>query len=330
MAHFFVNCDWGTSRLRLRLMAVESVEVLSEVCSNAGVSALAATGADADRAERFRLALGRQLEQLAGQCPELGPCPVIISGMASSTIGWQELPYAPVPWRLDGSDVVARELEPVNSPGGTHRVLLLPGLRTATDVMRGEETQTLGLFQLDIARQVGPRARVILPGTHSKHVRVESGAIVGFHTFMTGELFDVLGRHSILRHSIAAEAKAANGLPESDPQAFAAGVREAQNLPLPAALFHVRTRQVLDKRPATENRAFLSGVLIGAELAGLAQDTAADGPIVLCADGTLGEAYAQAGAALGLGERMLCVAQQDVERLSALGQACVARRLAII
>ncbi len=327
MARFFINCDWGTSRLRLRLMTVESVEAQSEVLSDSGV---AAAGADADRPERFRRVLGQHLEQLTERCGELGLCPVVNSGMASSSIGWQELPYAEAPWRLDGSDVVARELKPIDSPRGMYRVLLLSGLRTATDVMRGEETQTLGLFQLDIARQLGPKATVVLPGTHSKHVHVETGAITGFQTFMTGELFDVLGRHSIQRHSIATEPAMENNPHEAHPAAFAEGVRQARELPLSAVLFHVRTRQVLDERPADENRAFLSGVLIGAEMASLARRTAANVPIVLCADGALGEAYTSAGTALDLAERMRRVALRDVERLSALGQACVARRLALI
>jgi 2-dehydro-3-deoxygalactonokinase len=271
----------------------------------------------------------------------LDSAPVIISGMAGSSIGWLELPYARVPWRLDGSDSLWRELEPVAGPRGLHRVILLSGVRTATDVMRGEETEALGLFQLDsvagpshrgthTTRPLPERSIVIMPGTHSKHLHVEAAAIVDFETFMTGELFEVLGRHSILRHSIGDA-----GPPEQYPStecaaAFKDGVRLASELPLSAALFRVRTRDVLDAAGAHQNRAFCSGLVIGGELAYLRHRAGSEVPIVLCATGPLAEQYAAALDSLGLGGRLNVIPSCDAKRLSALGQALVARHLGLV
>jgi 2-dehydro-3-deoxygalactonokinase len=324
MSGAFVSCDWGTTHLRLRLLSADCSKLLAEISSDAGVAAVAAGGDDASRPMRFRKTLCRQIEQLA-KSSALGNAPIVISGMASASIGWHELPYAPTPWRLDGSDAVVRELEPLEWSGGRQRVLLLSGLRTANDVMRGEETQVLGLFQLAMTRQPASNCIVVLPGTHSKHVQVEAGAIVDFRTYMTGELFEVLGRHSILRHSVAGEADAAlHGL-----QAFFEGVELSREMPLSAALFRVRTRQVLDGREPLANHAYLSGILIGGELAELAGGAESASPIAICASGPLGQAYAQAARVLGLADRLQPISDADVGRLASLGQVCVARRLGV-
>lgn len=45
---------------------------------------------------------------------------------------------------------------------------------------------------------VPEHAMLCLPGTHAKWVRLRGGRIAGFSTWMTGELFALLGRHPIL------------------------------------------------------------------------------------------------------------------------------------
>ncbi len=323
---FFISCDWGTTHLRLRLVSVDGAQVLAQVASDAGVARVAA-GEETSRPDRFCRTLAEQVERLACETQvALANAPLVISGMASASIGWHELPYARTPWRLDGSSAVARELAPLEWSGGRQRVLLLSGLRTATDVMRGEETQVLGLFQLEGMRQLTGQCTVVLPGTHSKDVRVKAGSIDDFRTYMTGELFDVLGRHSILRHSVAGEEDAASHNSES----FVEGVELARQMPLSAALFRVRTRQVLDGCDPAENRAFLSGLLIGIELAELSSGPHASQPIVMCASGRLAEAYGSAARVLELTGRLFQVSNADVERIASLGQACVARRLGLI
>ena len=82
---------------------------------------------------------------------------------------------------------------------------LISGACTDTDVMRGEETQAVGAFQLPEVAEFSAGSLVILPGTHSKHLTIAGGQIQDFRTSMTGELFDVLARHSVLRHSVAAD-----------------------------------------------------------------------------------------------------------------------------
>ena len=66
------------------------------------------------------------------------------------------------------------------------------------DVMRGEETQISGY----LAQNPNFNGSICLPGTHTKWVQISAGEIVSFRTFMTGELFNIISKHSILRHSV--------------------------------------------------------------------------------------------------------------------------------
>lgn len=292
----FVSCDWGTSNFRLR--RVEGA-VLDEVRTDEGTAKLAAQ--EGDRALAFRQTLMRGLERL--KAPP--SCPVVISGMASSSIGWKELPYAKLPFALDGRDAVWEKLE--------DRFYLISGLRSSTDILRGEETEALGLVAT-LGREMPFEAVFVLPGTHSKHLEVNPGGIATFRTFMTGELFDLLARQSVLRHSTDPAAP-------FDREGFLEGVQESLSRPLPSALFRVRTRQVLEKRAVPSNTSFLSGLLVGTELASLRNS---DVPVIVAAGERLRTSYAAAGEALGMGPRLRLV---DSEPLSVLGQGVILQRI---
>ncbi len=324
----FISCDWGTTHFRLRVALADSGEIVAQYRSDEGVGQLAAQSDPAGREMRFRTVLEHGLFELQSLLGEpLRSVPIVISGMASSSIGWHELPYAFVPSGLDGSDLIWKELEPIESVAGTHRVLLISGLRTTTDVMRGEETHALGVYQLPGARPHAQRSLLILPGTHCKHVHIEAGRIVTFRTFMTGELFEVLGKHSILKHSLAAGAPNSLEPPPEAIRSLREGVDYAQGLPLSAALFRVRTRGLLDG--AQDNATFLSGVLIGSELAYLRDPEFDKLPILVCAASRLRRLYAEALDALGLSARTTVIQPEDAERVSALGQAHFLRHLGL-
>ena len=74
-----------------------------------------------------------------------------------------------------------------------------------------------------------------------------------------------------------------------DTAAFIAGVQASKSHGLSAALFQTRARTVLGHLAAKHSRAFLSGVLIGAEVAALA--VATTGQIVLAAGDSLASQY---------------------------------------
>jgi 2-dehydro-3-deoxygalactonokinase len=321
--NLFLSCDWGTTRLRVRVVERATGAILYESAAEEGVVRIAARTQVAGRAQAFADVLGEHLKNLeAAAGRELNGLPIVISGMASSSLGWQELPYAALPFSLDGVATVSREL-PALERWPASRVFLLSGVCGPLDVMRGEETELIGLGRLAEVAPLLADAIVMLPGTHSKHVRVVDGQVVAFQTFMTGELFDLLSRQSSLKQTPPPDAEPRN--PNAD-AAFLAGVDHAQSQALSAALFAVRARVLLQGEEPSAALAFLSGVLIGAELATLRSDENANRPLILCAGRSVAEGYRAACRELGLESRLRVVAPEDVERLSALGQSQVLER----
>lgn len=236
-----IGLDWGTSSLRAyRLDGDGVVHELRE--QPWGIRELPEGGFDA--------ALVRMTEGW----PEL---PMLACGMVGSRGGWAETAYLELP-----ADVaqLAHGLGMVQAADGRH-VHIVPGLHDqhGPDVMRGEETQLVGA----LARfpEWAARSTWILPGTHSKWVSVREGAIDDFSTLMTGELFAVLSRHSILGNTPE--------LPIDDPDAFVRGVISARDSGASGALsrlFSARTLMLDDELPPTSVNDYLSGLLIGEEL----------------------------------------------------------------
>lgn len=273
----FLSCDWGTSSFRLRLVDVENVA--AEIREPSGVRAIFETGAGPPG---FAAHLGRKLEEIAAGHSLQPNVPLVISGMASSTIGWKELPYARAPLALDGSGLRVERLrwEPPAWLGETY---LVSGVATEREMMRGEECQIIGLMKKTALAGCAQQSILVLPGTHSKHVSIESHCVADFRTYMTGELFELLTRHSVLRATIDTSGSA---LQFRD--AFEEGVRSVDEEGLAVSLFQGRTRGVLGGRDKTSNAAFLSGVLIGAEMSALRNDSR---PVVIAAGPELRDLY---------------------------------------
>jgi 2-dehydro-3-deoxygalactonokinase len=196
-------------------------------------------------------------ERVAGDWPKV---PAIMAGMVGSRQGWREAAYVACP---ASPDALARGM--LRFAAGNGRPLaIVPGVMVRSadrdgDVIRGEETQIVGLFE----REPGFDGVVILPGTHSKWASVAAGTIVDFQTFLTGEMFDLLAHHSFLRHSVKEGGHDLSTLPD-----FATGVRRTaiEGLPFLAATFSVRARQLLDNVAPEDNLAYLSGLVIGGEI----------------------------------------------------------------
>jgi 2-dehydro-3-deoxygalactonokinase len=245
--------------------------------------------------------------------------------MASSTIGWMELPYAQVPFHLDGGNLEFHQLQ-WDNPCWISTTWLISGVRTAVDMMRGEETEAVGLLADPSLAGWRERCLLVLPGTHSKHLVIRNNAIVDFHTCMTGELFNVLASHSLLKASTDPSTATAQLSPEAR-HAFSQGVLWAKERGLSRGLFRTRTRSVLDRRPAPENTWFLSGLLIGSELEAVAEATE---PILLGGAGRLGQLY-ELAARLVLQDqsRILVLPAAQVDRAAVLGQMTYLSRLCL-
>jgi 2-dehydro-3-deoxygalactonokinase len=263
MSPTLIGIDWGTSTRRGWAFGVDGA-VLASGALPRGISTVADGG------------FAAVLRELAGAWTD-GSVPIVLGGMIGSRQGWQEVPYLPCPASPDALAAGAQPIDTGIGPGWIVPGLSCQGPFGIADVMRGEEVQLLG---------AGIDAGVVLlPGTHGKWVRLEGGAATRFRTFMTGELFALLRTQSLLGRLMEP------GGP--DEAAFDAGVDRALDDPaLTALLFSVRTEGLFGRIAPTALADYLSGLLIGAEVAAGLRDTGEVTAII--AEGTLAARYARA------------------------------------
>jgi len=268
MTNYFLSCDWGTSSFRLRLVSVEDRSVLCEETSDEGIAVIfdlwqQGNFPEIKRPGFYLEIVGRHIKSIEERMnASLSGAPLIISGMASSSIGFIDIPYTAVPFSVDGAGI--QTAFTAATTGFKHDVYVISGVRTAGDVMRGEETQLIGCIEPD---RIIKNELFIFPGTHSKHLSVKNNQVVDFKTYMTGEVFALLTRYSILKNAVES-----NGGNDSndDLETFKKGVRDAKSSNLLNAIFKLRTNQLFDVYSKKENYNYLSGLLIGAELKDLA------------------------------------------------------------
>ncbi|KAF1031003.1 MAG: putative 2-dehydro-3-deoxygalactonokinase DgoK1 [Pseudomonas sp.] len=274
-----IALDWGTSSLRAYKLGPAGC-VLDRRSLATGIMHLPAEPRDIAGVRctnGFELAFDAACGDWLDAQPHL---PVIACGMVGSAQGWSEAPYRDTP-----ADVctLGNALHVIHSVRGV-AVHIVPGVISRTglpNVMRGEETQVLGVLH---SVPAGRELLIGLPGSHSKWVDVADGCITRFDTFMTGELFAVLGQHSILGRTQqpAGQFRAA---------AFDRGVQVALSADgqrgVLSTLFSARTLGLTGELAPREQADYLSGLLIGHELAGLCigegQDIVLVGSSDLCA-----------------------------------------------
>lgn len=239
----WIAVDWGTSNLRIWAMGADNT-LLAERSSDQGMGGLDPSG--------FEPVLLAIIDEFLA---DSRVTPVICCGMVGARQGWIEAEYLATP------------CTPPNGAGATRvtaqdpriDVMILPGVKQLSppDVMRGEETQIAG-FLRDQPKFDGV---LVMPGTHTKWVHISAEEVVSFQTFMTGEIYALLARQSVLRHSVAVTGW--------DDAAFEDGLSAAISRPesVAAKLFGLRAASLLSEASSESARAQLSGLLIGLELA---------------------------------------------------------------
>ena len=277
-----IALDWGTSSLRAYRLGADA-RVLESRSLPWGVMHLPevapAENFGAGNSAGFELAF----EQACGDWLRVSPCaPVIAAGMVGSRIGWHETPYLPIPITVSQ---IGSTLGTVRARTG-QIVHIVPGLiqnSALPNVMRGEETQVVGalnILELDKnpsrAENQNEHGEILigLPGTHSKWVHIlrqhreTQSYIEHFDTFMTGEVFAALCEHTILGSSMQA-----GGDSEAEQRAFERGSLVAQTAAGQAGvlstIFSARTLGLTGVLNGAAQREYLSGLLIGHEIAAL-------------------------------------------------------------
>lgn len=329
-----IALDWGTSSLRAYRLD-DTGRTLDTRHLPWGIMRLPQPlqdGAASTALSGFDLAF----EQACGDWLRAEPTlPVIACGMVGSAQGWQEAAYLDVPVDLERIGTLLTMVQRTGAGPNATPVHIVPGLiqrHGLPNVMRGEETQVFGvLFDQagDVAAQPGaaPEAKpdakpdpasgptsepdpiappadtvlIGLPGTHSKWVSARQGRVTHFDTFMTGEVYAALRGHTILGRTMSDAPAADNG-------AFMRGVKvagaPAGRAGVLSTIFSTRALGLTGELPSTSQADYLSGLLIGHEIAALAQMLREQGElprIVLCGDPALCQRYILAMQHYGLG-----------------------------
>jgi 2-dehydro-3-deoxygalactonokinase len=237
----FIAVDWGTTNRRAYLID-RTGRCIDEMEDGRGVMSI-------PRGE-FPSAV-KEIRQ------RLGDWPLLLAGMAGSTRGWMDAPYLPCPIGLGelASSLVWAEPK---------RAAIIHGVCNIgddrADIMRGEEVQILGAVE---AGTIPADCTVCHPGTHNKWIEVRGGRIDKFRTVMTGEMFNLLKKGSILSEHLQG--------PVEVGEAFMSGVRRGLSAEvLTAELFSVRARALLGRLSKEDAAPFASGLLIGADVASAA------------------------------------------------------------
>lgn len=238
-----IGIDWGTSNLRASLI---------DASGHAIETRNAAGGIMAVNERQF----ARELLGLCGDWIDGLSVPLVASGMIGSRQGWKEAAYLTCPATLA---LASTQLARVEVRPGTF-MHIVPGLRCVGvdrvhDVMRGEETQ---LWGADLANG----SCCVLPGTHSKWAWVGQDARIDrFETYMTGELYGLLTQHGVLGRLMV--------FGTWRPDQFEAGVRLglAQHANALHVIFAARTAGLMEEIDAQGLPDYLSGILIGIEIA---------------------------------------------------------------
>lgn len=243
-----IAIDWGTSSFRAYLVA-HNGKVMDQKQSDNGILNVANRDFDA--------VLHNACEDWLAKWPNLN---IVMCGMIGSKQGWKEATYLSGD---TGAIDLANAVTELEWRGRNLRIV--PGVQAKSfgggpDVMRGEETILVGALSLNAPKN----GLYCLPGTHSKWVLIENGKIGAFSTFMTGELFSILKKHSILSALISEAPKVSKA--EQD-IAFLQGIDMAtEKVELLHELFSLRAGVLTGDTHQTAIVDVLSGLLIGSEL----------------------------------------------------------------
>ena len=183
---------------------------------------------------------------------------ILASGMITSEYGLCNLPHVTVPVGIvelheSMYETVLPDVSPIP-------FVFIRGVKTEctdlcnADMMRGEETELMGILDADDGNTV-----YVLPGSHSKLIWVDrDGRISNIRTMLTGEMVAALSQHTILSDAVDMESAS------MDEQALLDGFRYCLEHGINEALFKVRIlKNLISAEPSRRYGFFLGAILCG-------------------------------------------------------------------
>ena len=238
----WIAVDWGTSSFRAYL--IKDDVVLDTIETNDGIKFV--------KDNNFENTFINLIEKWLIKDKKID---VLASGMLGARQGWIEAPYEKAPCKLNNISYISPILF-----DDRISLKIFSGIsqNDPPDVMRGEETQVAG-FLTDNNNFKGS---ICLPGTHSKWIKINKNILKKFRTFMTGELFEIISKNSVLSHSMKSD--------KLDTAEILNSVHKILNKPelFANALFQLRADDLLNTKEAIIYRSRLSGYLLAMELIG--------------------------------------------------------------
>lgn len=239
----WIAVDWGTSSFRAYL--IQNNEVSDTIETKDGMKFV--------NNHLFEQTLLSLIEHWLGDNDST--IEILASGMVGSKQGWVEAPYQQTPCNLNNLNYITPFLKDTRIS-----LKIFSGVSQINqpDVMRGEETQISGF--LDEYQNF--KGSICLPGTHSKWVEINNNNIIKFKTFMTGELFEIISKNSVLIHSVTSD--------KIDKVELLKSVDEIFKKPdsFSNSLFQLRADDLINHRGPLIYKSKLSGYLLAIELLG--------------------------------------------------------------
>lgn len=191
---------------------------------------------------------------------------ILASGMITSEFGLINLPHILTP---AGLSELHENMHEVTIPEiSSVPFVFIRGVKTDgqtfenTDMMRGEETELMGILNPDYRKCV-----YVLPGSHSKIIKVdENGKIYDFSTMLTGEMIASLSQYTILKDAVDLKNS------ETDAEFLLKGYDYCRKEGVNKALFKTRILKNIYKCNENQMYSFFIGVVLCDEIQAIIND----------------------------------------------------------
>lgn len=249
----YLTIDGGTTNTRASLVIDGEIKNTVKI----PIGARKSIGGNKELKDALKKALDKLLCEAELSLSDIDA--ILASGMITSEFGLANLPHITAPAGVpelsaNMSSVLIPEVAemPINFVRGVKTV----GDLADTDMMRGEETELMGLQKASYGECV-----FVLPGSHSKLIYTDgNGKITRFSTTLTGEMMAALSEGTILKDAVSLSCE------KLDTPSLECGFLYANEHGLNEALFKTRILKNLFGKGEEECYSFFLGAVLSSEI----------------------------------------------------------------